>query len=82
MLPPDWSHVMNGSTISLQMDLGYYGLWGPTENWTDSSGNILYPSDLSTEGLMVFYYAVSIVFLFIITGFKAWGVKAVFVPYQ
>ena len=60
MLPPDWSHVMNGSAISLQMDLGYYGLWGPTQNWTDSSGNVLYPSDLSTEGLMIFHYVVSL----------------------
>ena len=44
----NYSDTVEGEQITLECQIGFFGLWGPTQNWTDNQGNILAPTNLST----------------------------------
>ena len=56
----NYSDTVEGEQITLECQIGFFGLWGPTQNWTDNLGNNLAPTDLSTSNTVLLINTVSI----------------------
>ena len=52
--------MVEGQQVTLTCKTTYYGLWGPTQNWTDNSGNILPASDVSAGNIIEYTLTVCI----------------------
>ena len=55
----DFGNLMEGEQITCETK--YYGLWGPTQNWTDNQLNTLPASDVSSGNFIAYNYTVSII---------------------
>ena len=56
----NFSDLVEGEQITLTCETTYHGLWGPTQNWTDSAGFIIPATDISSASSTVAYtYVVS-----------------------
>ena len=54
----DFGNLVEGEQISLTCLTTFYGLWGPTQDWTDNSGNILPASDVSAGNIIEYTHTV------------------------
>ena len=50
----DFGNMVPGEQITLRCETTYYGLWGPTQMWTNNRGAELIPSDMSGTNSILF----------------------------
>ena len=55
----DFGDMVPGEQITLRCETTYYGLWGPTQIWTNSREEALNPSDMSGTNSILFENVVS-----------------------
>ena len=75
----DFGNLVEGEQITLTCETTYHGLWGPTQNWTDSAGHLIPAIDISSGSSSVAYtYIVSKILQFehfrqlFITSYYGW----------
>ena len=56
----NFGNTMVDEQATLSCQTTYYGLWGPTQIWTDSSGSSLQASDVSGGNIAEYTYTVSL----------------------
>ena len=57
----NYSDTVEGEQITLECQISFFGLWGPTQSWTDSQGKMLTPIDLSTDSTVRYVNTVRII---------------------
>ena len=55
----NFGNLVEGEQITLTCETTYHGLWGPTQNWTDSAGFTIPTTDLSSGSTVEYSYIVS-----------------------
>ena len=54
----DFGNLVEGEQITLTFKTTFYGLWGPTQDWTDNWGYILSASDVSALNIIEYTHTV------------------------
>ena len=55
-LSGNYSDTVEGEQITLECQIGFFGFWGPTQNWTDNQGTFLHQQSVNRGHCSTYQY--------------------------